>query len=176
MALLREKKNQIVDEVSRSLVDSKMTVIAEYKGTPVKALQELRREAKASNTTIKVMKNRLVVKAFSELPQFKDVDTTFLNGMLLYVFNNDDEVAGAQVIASFAKKQPTLQIVGAVTNTGEFINKQDANAIALLPSKDQLRGQLVGTISAPLTGFVGVLSGNLRSLFNVLNARAENIS
>jgi large subunit ribosomal protein L10 len=176
MALLRAKKDQIVDDLSRSIIESKMTVIAEYKGTPVKALQQLRRDAKESKTTVKVIKNRLVIKAMQSNPEFKDINTGFINGMLLYVFNSEDEVAGAQTLAKFAKTQPTLQIVGAITNSGEFINKENANAIALLPSKNQLRGQLVGTIAAPLTGFVGVLSGNIRSLFNVLNARADNIS
>jgi len=176
MALVREKKNQIVDELNSSIVNSKMTVVAEYKGTPVKALQQLRRDARDTNTTIKVIKNRLVVKALQNNPVFKDIDTSLLNGMLLYVFNDEDEVTGAQTIAKFAKTQPTLQIIGAITNSGELISKADANAIAALPSKDQLRGMLVGTIAAPLTGFVGVLSGNIRSLFNVLNARADNIS
>jgi large subunit ribosomal protein L10 len=153
-----------------------MTVVAEYQGTPVKALQNLRKEARATNTTVRVIKNRLVIKALQSNPAFKDIDTKFMNGMLLYVFNSDDEVAGAQTIAKFAKTQPTLKIVGAITNSGEFINETDANAIALLPTKEQLRGQLVGVIGAPLTGFVGVLSGNLRSMFNVLNARADSIS
>ncbi len=175
MALLREKKNQIVDEISQSIVDSKMTVIAEYEGTPVKALQSLRREARDSGTTIKVIKNRLVIKALQSNPDFKAIDTKFINGMLLYVFNKDDEVAGAQAIARFAKAQPTLKIIGAITNNGEFVSEQDANAIALLPTKEQLRGQLVGVLAAPLTGFVGVMSANLRSVFNVLNARADSI-
>ena len=176
MALVRDKKNEIVDQLSESIVKSKMTVVAQYKGTPVKALQQLRRDARDTNTTIKVIKNRLVIKALQNNPEFKDIDTQFLNGMLLYVFNQDDEVAGAQTLAKFAKTQPTLEIIGAFTNTGEFVNAADANAIAALPTKDQLRGQLVGTLAAPLTGFIGVLSGNLRSMFNVLNARAENIS
>lgn len=176
MALLREKKDQIVDELGRTITESKMTVIAEYQGTPVKALQTLRREARDSGTTVKVIKNRLVIKALQANPDFKDVDTKFINGMLLYVFNNDDEVAGAQTIAKFAKTQPTLKIIGAITNTGEFISEADANAISVLPTKEQLRGQLVGVLSAPLTGFVGVMTGNIRSIFNVLNARADSIS
>ena len=176
MALHRSKKNVIVDEVSRSIIDSKLTVIAEYQGTPVKALQKLRKEAKDSNSSVKVIKNRLVVKALKNNEIFKNIDTKFINGMLLYVFNNDDEVAGAQAVAKFAKLQPSLKIIGAISNKGEFINQEDANVIALLPTKDQLRGQLVGTLSAPLTGFVGVVSGNIRSIFNVLSARADSIS
>jgi large subunit ribosomal protein L10 len=46
-------------------------------------------------------------------------------------------------------------------------------ALALLPTRDQLIGQVVGTIAAPLTGFVGVMSGNVRSIINVLNALSE---
>ena len=176
MALQRDKKNQIVEELNSLITQSKMTVVAEYQGTPVKALQKLRKEAKESNTSITVIKNRLFIKALQANPAFKDIDTGFINGMLLYAFNNEDEAAGAQAIAKFAKTQPTLKIIGAVTDRGEFINQIDANVIALLPTKEQLRGQLVGTLAAPLTGFVGVLSGNIRSIFNVLNARAEIIS
>jgi len=176
MALHRDKKNVIFDELNTALAESKMTVVAEYKGTPVKALQQLRRDARESNTTVKVVKNRLVIKALQANPVFKDINTDFLNGMLVYVFNNDDELAGAQTIAKFSKNQPTLEIVGAFTNKGEFISRDDANAMAVLPSKEQLRGQLVGVFAAPLGSFVSVLSGNIRSLFNVLNARADNIS
>lgn len=176
MALLREKKTQIIDEISRSITESKMTVVAEYQGTSVKALQDFRRQARDSNTTVKVIKNRLVIKALQNNPDFKGIDTNFINGMLLYVFNEQDEAAGAQAIARFSKTQPTLKIIGAITNTGELISEQDANAIALLPSKEQLRGQLVGVLAAPLTGFVGVISGNIRSIFTVLNARADSIS
>lgn len=176
MALHRDKKNQIFNEVSATITESKMTVVAEYKGTPVKAMQQFRRDARDSNTTAKVIKNRLFIKALQANPSFKDIDTGFLNGMLLYVFNNEDELAGAQAIARFAKTQPTLEIIGAFTNKGEFISREDANAMALLPPRDQLRGQLVGILAAPLSSFVGVLSGNIRSLFNVLNARADNIS
>lgn len=176
MALKKDKKHSIVDEVSQSLTNSKLTVVAEYKGTPVKAMQELRQMAKEKNSIVKVVKNRLVIQAFKDKEDFKDTDTSVLNGMLLYAFSPDDETAGAQTIAQFSKKQPTLKIVGAYTDKGEFINAEDANAIALLPSRDQLRGMLVGTIAAPLSGFVGVLSGNLRGVLNALNARAEQIS
>lgn len=176
MALKKDKKNLIVSEVSQSMAESKLTVVAEYKGTPVKAMQALRQLAKDNNSVIKVVKNRLVIKAFKNSEAFKDTDTGILNGMLLYAFSPDDETAGAQTIAKFAKTQPTLKIVGAYTNTGEFITGEDANAISLLPSKDQLRGQLVGTISAPLSGFVSVLSANIRGVLNVLNARADQLS
>src|SRR3954453_21462884 len=114
MALTKVKKDEIVAEVAQLLSDSKMTVIAAYKGTPVKAMQTLRRQGKDNGTVMKVVKNRLVIKALRDNEKYKDVDTTNLNGMLLYAFNDQDEVAPAQVIANFAKTQPNMEFVGAI--------------------------------------------------------------
>ena len=173
MALTKEAKQAIVKEVTSLLDDSKVTVMAAYQGTSVKAMQQLRRQAKESNSTVKVIKNRLVVKAIKESKHLKDVDTSVISGQLLYAFNSDDEVAPAQTLAAFAKKQPTIEFVGGITADGNILSADDLKALASLPSKDQLRGQLVGTISAPLTGFIGVMNNNICGVLNVLNARAE---
>ena len=66
-----------------------------------------------------------------------------------------------------------LGIVGAITGEGTLLSAAEVKALAMLPTRDQLIGQLVGTIAAPLTGFVGVLSGNVRSIINVLQALAS---
>lgn len=173
MALSKDKKHEVVDQVSQLLDGSKMTVVTAYKGTPVKAMQELRRQGRDNGTVIKVVKNRLVKKALLSSDKFKDVDATSLEGMLLYAFNPNDEVAPAQTIANFAKTQPTLEFVGAFTDDGKLISADDVKALASLPSKEQLRGMLVGTIAAPLSGFVNVMSGNFRSFLNVLSAKAD---
>lgn len=175
MALNKEQKNDVITEVSSLLEASKLTVVANYKGTGVKQLQDLRKSAKETGTKVKVIKNRLVIKALSENDKFKSTDTSQLNQQLLYAFNGEDEVAPAQSLAKFAKKNPSLVFVGAITAEGEFIGADDVKALSNLPSKEQLRAQLVGTINAPLSGFVGVLSGNVRGVLNVLNARAEQL-
>ena len=173
MALTKEKKNEVVKDVADLVTTSKLTVIAEYKGTPVKAMQALRHQARDNGTKVLVVKNRLVIKALQNNDVTKDTDTTALKGMLLYAFNAEDEVAPAQVLATFAKTQPTLQFVGAITAEGAFIGVDDVKALAALPSKEQLRGMLVGTIAAPLSGFINVMTGNVRGVLNVLSARAE---
>ncbi len=175
MALTKEKKHEVVDAVSTLLNESKMTVVAAYQGTPVKAMQTLRKDAKAGGTTVKVVKNRLVMQALKQSDNLKEVDTSALQGMLLYAFNGEDEVAPAQALAQFAKTQPTLEFVGAITAEGQFLPAEDVKALASLPTKDQLRGQLVGLIAAPLSGFVNVMAGNVRGVLNVLNARADSI-
>jgi large subunit ribosomal protein L10 len=176
MSLTKDKKHEVVAEVAELLAASKMTVVTKYEGTGVKAMQSLRREAKANGTTAKVVKNRLVIQAIQQTDKLKDVDTSALEGMLLYAFNNEDEVAPAQSIANFARTNPTLEFVGAFTADGKFIGADDVKALASLPSKEQLRGMLVGTIAAPLSGFMNVMVGNVRGVLNVLNARADTLN
>lgn len=172
MALTKEQKQSVVDEVSTLLGSSKLTVAAAYQGTGVKALQELRRNAKANGTTVKVIKNRLVVKAASSNEQLKDVDTSALRGQLLYAFNSEDEVAPAQSLAEFAKKNPTLQFVGAITAEGQFLSADDVKALALLPSKNELIAQVVATLASPLHDVTNALSGNLHALLDGVESKA----
>ena len=173
MALTKDEKNQIITEVSDLLSSSKMTVITKYEGTTVKAMQDLRRQARDTGTKVKVIKNRLVKQALASSDKFKAVDISLLEGMLMYAFNSEDEVAPAQAIANFAKSNPTLEFVGAITSDGQLMGAEDVKVLAALPTKEQLRGQLVGIIAAPLSGFVNVLAGNVRGVLNVLTARAD---
>ncbi len=175
MALTKAKKDEVVAEVGELLSSSKLTVVAAYQGTTVKALQTLRREARGNGTQVRVVKNRLVIKAIEGTDGFKQADTSALTGQLLYAFNSEDEVAPAQALAAFGKTNPTLQFVGAFAADGTFMGADDVKTLAALPSKEQLRGMLVGTIAAPLSGFVNVLNGNIRGVLNVLSARAEAI-
>lgn len=173
MALTKEKKQEVVEEVQDLLDSSKMTVVAAYQGTSVRGMQQLRKDGRSNGTVIKVAKNRLVLKAVSNIEKFKDIDTAPIKGQLLYAFNAEDEVAPAQTLAAFNKVSPTLSFIGAITADGNFIGPEDVKSLADLPSKDQLRAVVVGTLSAPLSGFVSVVGGNLRGLLTVLNAKAE---
>lgn len=176
MALTKDKKNEIVAEVAQLLASSKMTVVATYPGTTVKAMQDLRLQARENGTQVRVIKNRLVKKAFEQADSHKTADTAVLTGQLLYAFNAEDEAAPAQVLASFAKTNPSLVFVGAFGADGAFMGADDVKALASLPGKQQLRAQLVGTIAAPLSGFVNVMAGNVRGVLNVLTARAESLN
>jgi large subunit ribosomal protein L10 len=175
MALSKAKKAEVVSEVGGLLANSKLTVVAKYPGTSVKAMQSLRRDASQNGTSVKVVKNRLFKLALEANPSLKDVDTSALTGQLLYAFNSEDEVAPAQSLANFAKTETQLQFIGAISADGQFLPADDVKALANLPSKEQLRGLAVGTIAAPLSGFVNVLAGNVRGILNVLKARSEQL-
>lgn len=175
MALTKQKKAEVVEEVSHLLSVSKLTVIAKYQGTSVKSMQLLRRQAKESGTQVRVVKNRLFKQALGGSETFKNIDVSQLNGQLMYVFNSVDEVAPAQVLAQFAKTEPQIIFVGAINTDGQLMAAEDVAVLANLPGKDQLRAQLAGTIGAPLSGLLNVLSGNVRGVLNVLSARAGQL-
>jgi len=172
MALSKQQKSDVVAEVSELISSSKMTVVAKYQGTPVKAMQELRRQAKNNGTKVKVVKNRLVIKALQASDTFKDVETSELEGMLLYAFNSEDEVAPAQSLDTFAKANPTIQFVGAYSADGKFLSADDVKALAGLPSKNDLIAQVVATLASPVNDVMSGLSGNLHGLLDGIEAKA----
>ena len=174
MALTKDKKNEVVKEVTEALETSKMTVVAKYQGTTVKAIQQLRRDSRDGGTKLRVVKNRLVVKALQDVDALKDVDTSALNGQLLYAFNPNDEVAPAQALATFAKANPTIEFVGAITAQGKFITADEVKALATLPSKENLIAQVIATLQSPLNDTIGGLSGNLHALLDGIEAKAAN--
>jgi len=173
MSLTKDKKHQVVDEVTELLTGSKMTVVAAYQGTPVKAMQQLRRDAKQNGTVVKVVKNRLVIKAIEAAEQLKDADTSAIKGQLLYAFNSQDEVAPAQALANFAKVQQTLEFVGAFSAEGKFLGADEVKALATLPSKNELIAQVIATLTSPLNDVMNGLSGNLHALLDGVEAKAS---
>ncbi|HVX24618.1 MAG TPA: 50S ribosomal protein L10 [Candidatus Saccharimonadales bacterium] len=172
MALTKQAKHELVDEVSQLLADSKLTVVAKYQGTTVKALQGLRRDARGNGTKIKVVKNRLVIKAIQANEGLKDVDTSLLNGMLLYAFNAEDEVAPAQSLHTFAKTNPQLEFIGAISADGQFLSADEVKALATLPSKPELIATVIATLQSPLNDITNGLAGNLHGLLDAIATKA----
>ena len=173
MALTKDKKHDIVNEVTELLVKSKLTVVTKYEGTPVKAMQELRHNGEQSGTTLKVVKNRLVIKALQANDSTKDIAIDTLNGMLLYAFNDTDEVAPAKTIAEFAKKQPTLEFVAGISEEGKLLSADEVKALATLPSKDELIAQVVATLQSPTNDVLNGLGGGLSGILSGLEANAK---
>lgn len=174
MALTKNQKNDVVSEVSDLLSSSKMTVVAKFQGTTVKALQGLRRDARANGTKVKVVKNRLVIKAVQQNDSLKTADTSALQGMLLYAFNDQDEVAPAKALADFAKANPNVKFVGAITPEGVFASASEVQALAALPSKNEMIAQVLATLQSPVNDIMNGLSGNLHALLDGVEAKATN--
>ena len=173
MALKRDKKTEIISELSTLFGTSKMTVVAKYRGLTVKAMQQLRKDAKENDTKVKVVKNRLVRQALANHDSLKDVDTSQLRDQLLYAFNANDEVAPAQVLHTFAKKEKSLEFIGAITTEGTFLSADEVKALATLPSKNQLIAGVLNTLQSPVRNVIGSLSGGVPAILSGLEAKAK---
>jgi large subunit ribosomal protein L10 len=174
MAITRDKKNTLVAELSESLRASKMTVFAQYQGLSVADIQELRRSAREAGVTIRVVKNRLVRVTLGTIDTYKNTDTTPLVGQLLYAISTEDEVAPAQVLDTFARTHPALQFAGAFSSEGALLSADDVKALAGLPSKSQLIGQVVAQLLSPVHDITNALSGNLHALLDGIEAKATS--
>lgn len=172
MAISKSTKNEQVALVADLLSTSKLTVFAKYDGLTVADLQNLRRQAREAGVTVKVVKNRLVRVAMSQNETYKNTDTVLLQGQLLYAVSAEDEVAPAKVLDNFAKANPALQFVGAFGMEGELIDAEGVKALAGLPSKNELIGQVVGMLLSPVNDVTNALSGNLHALLDGVEAKA----
>lgn len=175
MAVTRAKKNTLVTKLSDLFATSKGTACASYTGLSVADLQELRSLARANEVTILVTKNRLVRVALSSSDRFKDAKNSLLTGQLVYAFSSTDEIAPAQILAKFAKTHPELKLVTGFDNAGNNLDTATIIAMSTLPSKEQLRAQLLGVFTAPLRNFLQVTNGNQSGLVRVLSAHADKL-
>lgn len=173
MAISRESKEKAVAQLSTDLGRIKLAVMTDYRGLSVPEIEELRGILRDEGISYRVTKNTLLRLATQSTPALKNIDQTAFTGPMALALGYDDEVAAARVIFQYAKKHDALEIVGGITADGTLLSAAEVKALATLPTREQLLGQVVGTIAAPLTGFVGVMSGNVRSIINVLNALSE---
>jgi large subunit ribosomal protein L10 len=167
MAKTKQQKEAQIDSLTTQLKDSKSAVFANFQGLTVQATEELRGKCREQGIVCVASKKTLLGRALKNLEL--DMDTKAFDGGVAAFFGTTDEVAPAQVVANFAKDNETVTIFGGVLE-GETIDAAMVKQLSALPSKQQLLGQLVGTLNAPVSGFVNVLAGNLRGLVNVLNA------
>ena len=167
MAKSRDQKEAIVAQLVDDLQRAKSVVAVDYQGLGVAKLNELRSSLRASGAQMHVVKNKLVVRALQTAQL--DKDTSAAKGPTAYLFGFEDEVAPAKIAFQFGKKHKALTLKSGWLGKTALV-ASDVKALAQLPSKDELIAKTVGTMKAPLSGFVNVLSGNVRGLVVALAA------
>lgn len=167
MAKTRQEKEASLQTLAEGIKGAKGVVFANFQGLKVKESEELRKLCRAQNVQYVASKKTILKKALENAGQ--TVDAKSFDGGVSVVMGLSDEVAPAQLMAKFAKDHDVVKIFGGILE-GQFIDAAKVTALSKLPSKQQLLGQLVGTLNAPVSGFVNVLAGNLRGLVTVLNA------
>lgn len=154
MALNREEKAAVIEEVSAQVAQAGSIVLAEYRGLTVEKITQLRKQARESGVYLRVLKNTLVRRAVKDTPYEKLADQ--MVGPLMYGISADP-VAPAKLIASFAKANDQLVVKGgAMPNV--VMDVAGVQALATMPSREELLGKLLGTMQAPVATFVRTLN------------------
>ncbi|MBQ6454898.1 MAG: 50S ribosomal protein L10 [Eggerthellaceae bacterium] len=162
-----------LEQIKEDLQDVSAMWVVDYRGLTVKQIQALRREVRESGSTMKVYKNTLVRRALADM-NLANLDE-ILEGPSAFIFAGADPVASAKVLKDFAKSSKIMQIKGGMMD-GEFVNAAQVEAIASLPSKEQLLGQIAGLISGMARGLAVSIGGVTRGLAVATQAVAEQKS
>ncbi len=166
----REQKEKDLQELTEKLKNAKSVVFSDYRGTTVKDIDTFRRTLAKEQVFSKVYKMTLVKKALAA--NGIDAGNLDYKTPVIISVSEEEETVPARLIKNAGKDIKTINILSGIVDKA-MATREQILVLADLPSKDQLRGQLVGTINAPVSGFVNVLAGNVRSILNVLNAMAQ---
>lgn len=168
----REKKAQIVDELKEKFSSASSAILIDYRGITVAEATAMREECRKAGVVYKIYKNTLTQRAVTELG-YNDL-VPYLKGPTAIAFGTDP-VAPAKLLSDTIKKLKKMELkVGIVE--GKTIDVAGISALASLPGREQLIAKMLGSMNAPVTGLVMVLSGTIRSLLYALKAVEEKKS
>lgn len=168
--LSRDQKEKLIKDLTDQIKAGKVAIFSDFSGTSVGNMQKLRRELRESGATYKVTKKKLIGIAFKNAGI--EVDMKNIEGQVGLAIGKEDEVSPAKILKNFSKENKNFKVLQGILE-GKIISEKDVSALAALPSREQLIAKFVGTINAPVSGFVNVLAGNLRNLVGVLKSIAE---
>ena len=153
MGLNLNDKKAVVAEVSAQVANAQTIAIAEYRGIEVGDLTVLRKKARESGVYLRVLKNTLVRRAVAGTPFAGLAD--HMVGPLIYSVSADP-VAAAKLLNDFAKTNDKL-VLKAGSYAGNVLDKAGLQALASVPSREELLSKLLYVMQAPVAGFVRAL-------------------
>jgi len=164
-----EVKKEAVAQLMEKINNAGSMILADYRGLTVEEDTELRVALREVGIDYKVVKNNYLRHAVqgTEIEELKNI----LVGPTAIALS-DDEILPSKVLTKFAKQFEALEIKGGVVS-GKIVALDEINSLAALPSKNELIAKMLGSLNAPISGFVNVLNGNMRGLVVALNGIVE---
>lgn len=171
--MLKERKEQIINELADSLSRCTIAIATDYRGVSAKEAVQLRRRLAGLGIEYRVVKNTLTRFACEKAGK-KQLET-LLMGPLAMAFGYDDVIKPAQALSEHVRSSGSvLQIKGGVLGD-QLLTAKEIFALAAIPPRDILISQLVGQLQAPLQALHNVLSAPLQGLLNVIQARIQQL-
>ena len=166
----RDEKAQAISELETAMGKATNAFLIDFKGITVPQVTELRKQVRETNSKYLVVKNTLALIAVKDSP-LKQLEGAF-SGPTAVAFNATDAVALAKALTKFAKDVPTVQFKGALLN-GQAVPASQIQAIAALPSREQLIAKLLYLMQHPIRGLATVLQANIRKFAVVIDQIAK---
>jgi large subunit ribosomal protein L10 len=170
MALTRQQKEESVKYVQQNMAAATSVVIVAYDGLTVGEINELRANLHAAGGALRVIPKKLLKIALSGITS--QFDPTVQEGQLAVAWG-DDAVAPAKTLSDFAEKHSEKMSLLAGTLEGNELSLEEVSALAKLPTRQELLGQMAYVFAGPARGFVTVLSGVQRGFVTALKAIAD---
>ncbi|MFC1578329.1 50S ribosomal protein L10, partial [Thermodesulfobacteriota bacterium] len=162
-----EQKQKIAEDLRDRFSKSAIIVLTDYKGLDVAAMNDLRRKLRAEEIEYQVVKNSILIRASAD--NDGDLIKDFFKGPSAVALSYDDPIAPAKVLAQFAKDHEKLEIKVGVMN-GKVLDATAIKALAQLPAREVLLGQLLSALNAIPTSFVRTIAEVPRSFMSLLAA------
>ena len=167
MAVIRPEKVAKIAEIKELLSTSKCTILVDFCGLTVAQDTALRRKMREAGVHYNVVKNTLLRIAAQEVG-IEGLEPSLEKNTTIAVAP-EDPVAVAKIVCDFAKENKELKVKVGVLD-GKVIGAEEIKALAALPPKEVLVAKLLGSMNAPISGFVNVLQGTIRNVVYALDA------
>lgn len=167
-----EEKKEVTEELSRLLDEAETVYLTDFSGLDVGSMTELRARLREEGVGYRVAKNTLMERALNQVGDFPDL-AEHLEGPTGLVLGGEDPVTPAKVVKDFAKEhedRPTVK-VGVVDR--RTLTPDEVADLADLPTREEMLSSIMGSLSAPVSGIVGVLEGLLRDIGHMAHEAAK---
>ncbi len=160
-----------VEELSELFSNSEIILLAEYIGTSVSQMSELRKALNNASASFRITKNTLAKLAVDKAN--KSILSEEIKGPIGFVFSNDEASSVTKSIFDFTEKNNVPFIVKIGLINDELVDEVTILKLSKLPSKEILLSKLIGNMNTPITNFVFLISANVRSLVYVLQRHID---
>ena len=170
----KEDKQKVVADLTDRLESSETLIVADYRGLTMPQIDGLRTELLKHGAKFTVVKNTLTRRAAEAAGA--DALLALLEGPTAIAFleADGDPVAVAKAIGATARETKVLAVRGGILE-GRAISADEIETLAKLPALEQLRGQVLGAVTAPLYAIVGLFNAPLQNLVGLIDARIEQL-
>lgn len=173
MSVARTRKEKVRADLARELACSRCVVLADFTGIDVAGMTRLRREMKSAGVGFRVVKNTVLRRAFVEANVPPDAAVTGLAEGPTAVAWAVDEILPVRALKKFASSNEGRPGIKGGYVSGQSMSASEMMSLADLPGREELVARIMGSMNAPLQGFVNVTGAVLRGFLNAVNGLRE---